>query len=114
VALSSGCTPDPLYTYCVNDDQCSGDDDFYCVEVGVQVSPDRETDGRFCTMPCRHDGDCIGIGGVLAGHCIQWVGDDEAFCYLGCVTDSDCYPSSTCEEVVVSDRPKTVCLPDRL
>jgi hypothetical protein len=123
-APCAGCTSDALYTYCTADEQCGsrtyedGDEEIEvflsCVEVEVDVRVDRPTHGSFCTLDCFDDRDCDSFIGLPDGVCIQWAGDDAAFCYQRCASDRDCYPSSTCEGVLLDGAPIDVCLPDRL
>jgi hypothetical protein len=124
-ALSvAGCTSDALYSYCTTDEQCGsrtydeGDDEvtvyLECIEVQVDVRADRQTHGAFCTLACFADSDCDSRIGLGRGVCIQWAGDDAAFCYERCASDDGCFPSSTCETVLLDGEPIDVCLPDRL
>lgn len=80
----------------------------------ADVRSDRQTHGAFCTLECFGDGDCDSRAGLGLGVCIQWTGDDAAFCYQRCAGASDCYPSSACETILLDGEPIDVCLPDRL
>lgn len=121
--LAGGCTTtDGLYTFCTNDTQCgsrtyqNGEDEttvyLVCLEVSVEVSPERTTLGNFCTRDCFSNGDCDSRVGLGDGLCIQWEGDDRGYCYQPCDV-IECYPSSTCESVLVDGVTRAVCLPDR-
>ena len=120
--LSFGCNNDALYTYCTESEQCGArtyrSDDveitvsLACIEVAVSL-PDETTFGRFCTLPCEFDDDCESKIGLPLGRCVRWDGDDASFCYARCGSDADCYPSSSCEAVVVKGFSERLCLPRR-
>lgn len=122
VTLAAGCEDDALYTHCQRAAHCGsrtydeGDDEVTvyldCVDVAVEVEPTRTTSGSFCTLPCFSDRDCDSRVGLGWGACIQWPGDAEAFCYQRCEA-LECYPSSTCERVLLDGDPVDVCLPGR-
>lgn len=122
--LAAACTPDALYTHCTADAQCgsrtyeTGDDReievfLVCIEATVAVRPGEPTVGRFCTLDCAGDAECDSFIGLADGACIRWEGDAIAYCYQRCADQTDCYPSSRCEEVMRDGRPVRVCLPSR-
>lgn len=121
--LLVGCEGDALYTFCTDSSQCGSrtygdDDDEYtvpleCIEVEIEVEPDRFTRGNHCTISCRGFADCESEVGLGNGRCIRLAGDDEYFCYQRCES-RPCYPSSSCETLTVSGEDVRVCVPTRL
>lgn len=124
ILLLVGCEGDALYTYCTDSSQCGSrtygeDDDEYtvpleCIEVEIEVEPDRFTRGNYCTISCRGPATCTSDVGLPRGRCIQLLGDDEAFCYQRCDMGDPCYPSSSCETLRVDGEEVQVCVPSRL
>lgn len=123
LACLCACNTDALYSYCDAPSQCGqrvyGEDEnevtvyLDCVEVQVDVREDVSTEGQFCTLPCDRRRDCDSQVGLADGECIQWEGDEEAFCYQRCGDDTPCYPSSVCEVVSIDGVETSVCLPTR-
>lgn len=124
ILFLGGCTTDPLYTVCADRDDCgtrtergrSGDYDIslYCIEATVMVSPDRTTDGAFCTLRCTSDADCDSRIGLPNGRCVELAGDTESYCYQRCDDGNACYPSSACETIFIGGDTLRVCLPTQL
>ncbi|MBX3268931.1 MAG: hypothetical protein KF729_01645 [Sandaracinaceae bacterium] len=128
LVVSTGCSFDPLYTYCDDEVQCgtrsysTTDADgergwievpLACIEATVNVSAEQTTIGNFCTVECSSDRRCTSGVGLPRGVCIEWEGDRGGFCYQLCTTDEDCYPSSRCHRVYRDGVPLAVCLPTR-
>lgn len=125
LACLAGCTSDALYAYCTEDSQCGsrtyddGDDEIEvyltCIEVTIPEvgAPPRTTRGNFCTIDCLSNSECDSRVGLPDGRCITLAGDDVGFCYQRCDADTPCYPSSSCETLIVSGTPRDVCVPVR-
>ncbi len=120
----AGCNNDALYSYCTEDDQCGsrtyddGDTEvevfLTCIEVTIPNvgTPPRSTRGNFCTIDCFSNAECDSRIGLNDGRCITLAGDDIGFCYQRC-DDQPCYPSSSCETLMLSGTPRQVCVPIR-
>jgi len=125
VLFAVGCTADPLYAYCATGHDCRGRTAdgsdaggapaarLECVEVTVDVRADLQTRGAFCTLPCTRDADCRSHAGLADGACVRWAGDERHYCYQRCSAAAPCYPSSSCEAVVLDGVPMDLCLPER-
>ena len=122
----TACSSDALYAFCDDEIQCGTRSqhrpnnrqrtvDLFCIEASVDLGSAGVTRGSFCTSLCEEDADCRTERGRSDGACIQWEGDDEAFCYQRCDTGHPCYfPSSTCQSVLREGVPLEVCLPSRV
>ena len=103
-----GCAPtfDTTYNYCADQERCAAPD--RCVTITTEL-----TESAMCAPTCETDEDCEPRG-PWPGSCLPYFSEGASVCYQRCSQDTDCYLTSSCNEVIdpATDRIiARVCVP---